>query len=510
VDAALRAGLTRDAAAMVADFSSKNEAGESPGTRQLTHQEQLFPLILEERKLLDTYGPKHPEVLAVRNRIEATRRLLLLPPTAWDGASKNAQDGKRPPVDPVQAHVQMLRQKLEYIKISEGLLTKLYETEYAEARRLAAYEIQDESFRSGIALNNQLYETLVKRLGEASLVRGGYDVEALEPPLAGRKVAPNGLLFLSLGAFLGGLLALGLAWWADVRDTRFRSRSEVATHLGVEVLGAIPGFRPISKKRAAAGPPLDRRLCTHHSNGSAEAEAFRGLRNALCFKAEGDGQRVIQVTGPCGREGTSTVAANLSISLAQAGKKVLLIDANLRAPCLHRLFELPPGPGLAALIAGAAEPAQTIQDSGLPGLAVVACGPVGSSPGELFACQPFQDFLAGMRQRYDFIIVDTPGVLPVSDAAAIARGADVVLLTIHLARTSRAHAERAVEILAAAGAKALGVVLNGAEEHRLPNEYVLGRNEAVGWAHGAHRGVGRGVPVNGKAHTSAANVPGKD
>jgi uncharacterized protein involved in exopolysaccharide biosynthesis len=205
----LKEGHSPDAVlVLLAEFSRRGEAGE-PGARAAADpHEQLLPLLLEERKLLQLHGPSHPEVQAVRGRIDAARRLLLLPPAAW----KAEADGS-PPEDPVQVHVAVFRQKLEHLKTAEAILTAAFQKEQDEARRLAASEIRNETFQSNIAQGRQLTEALVKRLNDSSLIKGagGYRVEVIEPPSAPRRVSPNFLLNLTVGGFLGILAGLLVA-----------------------------------------------------------------------------------------------------------------------------------------------------------------------------------------------------------------------------------------------------------------------------------------------------------
>ncbi len=226
---------------MLTDFARKSEAIEPGPHRQATLQEQLLPLLLEERKLLETHGAKHPDVLAARARVEEARRRLLLPLTAWqvDRVGPAAEDA-------IRAHVDLLRQKLAQLKIAEGLLAAAFEQEQGEARRLAAYEIENEARQTAITLNRQLYEALVKRLGEASLVRdaGGYQVEVVEPPAAGKRVSPNVPLNLAVGAVLGLVAGLLAALAADRRPRRTRRAPERATAHGVNgARDAVPFAR---------------------------------------------------------------------------------------------------------------------------------------------------------------------------------------------------------------------------------------------------------------------------
>jgi hypothetical protein len=190
-------------------------------------QDQLLPLVLEERKLAQQVGAKHPDLIAVRKKIEIAGNLMVLPPTVWNAAVDKG--GKS--IDPVALQVQVLKQKLEYNKVSEDLLAKVFIAEQEETRRLAFYEIENDSYVTGIALNQKLYEALAKRLNEMSLVRnaGGYQIDLLETPLVGKKVAPSMSLTLLIGALLGLMLGVGLGRLADMRERAARVNQDADT-----------------------------------------------------------------------------------------------------------------------------------------------------------------------------------------------------------------------------------------------------------------------------------------
>lgn len=228
LETALKEGRNAEATlALLAEFARKGDGSADAGReRPISLQDQLLPLLQEERRLLQVNGAKHPEVLAIQDRIESTRRLLLLPPTSW---KRESSDGSAPPVhsvhDAVSLHMQLLRQKLDHVKISEELLAKVFQTEQEDARRLNAYEIQNESFRTSIHLNQQLYEALAKRLTEASLLKnvGGYQIEMIDPPSPGKRVAPSMAITLLVGAFLGTLVGCLLALAANHRAMSVRT-----------------------------------------------------------------------------------------------------------------------------------------------------------------------------------------------------------------------------------------------------------------------------------------------
>lgn len=249
VEKARKEGKSRETiVAMLAETPSRFEFPEAGRDRQAMIQDQLFPLLMEEQKLLGSYGPKHPDVLAIRQRIEAARQILMTPPTEWRGTPQEYENAlvtaglspspgiTRPSTiaggtgDPIEMQIQLLKQKIEQTKNAEKLLTDVYyQTEQEEARRLANYEIQNDDYRTSINLTKQLCETLVRRLNDASLIRnvGGYKLEAIEPPSAGKKVAPNRAILMFLGCLLGGTLSLGMAYIVSALEVGSRVRKPV-------------------------------------------------------------------------------------------------------------------------------------------------------------------------------------------------------------------------------------------------------------------------------------------
>ena len=208
--------------AMLVDFMRKAEGAEPGRERPMSLQDQLFPMLLEERRLVQIHGVKHAEVVELRKRIEAARLLMLLPAAAWKGESDPTENGGNAPVDPVKLHVQLLKQKLQHVQIAEDLLADVFKKEQDEARNVASFEIQNDTFRTRITMNQQLYEALTKRLTEVSLIRnvGGYQIDLLEPPSLGKKVAPSMAISLAVGALLGLGLGFGLACWMESRGTQ--------------------------------------------------------------------------------------------------------------------------------------------------------------------------------------------------------------------------------------------------------------------------------------------------
>lgn len=211
---------------------------------------------------------------------------------------------------------------------------------------------------------------------------------------------------------------------------------------------------------------LSGRLVTVSNPNSAASEAYRTLRaNVLCTQV-GTPPRVIVVTSYGTAEGKSTVCANLGVVLAQAGKKTLVADCDLRRPSLHSIFGLRNIRGMVDVLAEGNdlyEDWQGVCHEPLPGLGVLAVGTLPPNPAELILSRRFSEFLAAVRQQFEYVLVDTPPLGFVSDAAIIAVQADDVLLTLDARRTRNESVRRAVHDLRSKGANVLGTVMNNTE-----------------------------------------------
>jgi capsular exopolysaccharide synthesis family protein len=204
----------------------------------------------------------------------------------------------------------------------------------------------------------------------------------------------------------------------------------------------------------------------------------------LYFNAGGKGHQVIQVTSPNPGDGKSTLTANLAVAIAQSGKRVVLVDCDFRKPRVHKIFGVSPDIGLASVIAGDAELGRAIQPSAVPGLSLLPCGPRPANPAELLTSNRFQEVLDGLKGMFDFVLVDTPPLLAVSDPAVVAPRVDGVLLTVRITRKTRPAAERAREILGALGANVIGVVVNDLQTGKHAGGYGYGYRYSYDYGYG--------------------------
>ncbi|MCI0461841.1 MAG: CpsD/CapB family tyrosine-protein kinase, partial [Gemmataceae bacterium] len=380
--------------------------------------------------------------------------------------SSNPQSAIRNPQsrDPVAWALQSLGQELQQLEASERLLALLFDREQQEARKLSGDEVQDELFRNDIARTQTLYDTIVKRLQDASLVKdfGGYDARLLASPgsSGAHKVQPSALVAGALALLLAVLFGCGLAYLAEATDTRLRSADELRGLLAAPVLGRLPRLRiaDCGLRMDKQGSP-DPLVVAYHQPDSAEAEGYRGLRTALHFRTRGSGPQVWQIASPARGDGKTTLAANLAVSLAQSGKRVVLIDANLRAPQLHRLLGVQADTGLAPVLAGEAELTDALQPTAIPGLTLLPCGPLPANAVELLTSGRFEEVLAALKGQSDYVLIDGPALLAGNDSCALAAQANGVLLALRGPRANRQQAEQARDLLASVNAHLLGVVL---------------------------------------------------
>ena len=196
------------------------------------------------------------------------------------------------------------------------------------------------------------------------------------------------------------------------------------------------------------------------------AEAFRTIRTNVLFSSAQEGSRTIVVTSTGPGEGKTTVASNLAIGFAQAGQRVILIDADMRRPRVHEVFGHAQEPGLSNLMVGNAKASQSVQKTGVPGLWVLPAGHLPPNPAELLGSQRFRDFLVSLHAHFDLIIVDSPPVMAVTDAAIAAHASSGVVFVVGSEMTSRHTARAAVDQLIQGRAHFIGAVLNRVELER--------------------------------------------
>lgn len=230
---------------------------------------------------------------------------------------------------------------------------------------------------------------------------------------------------------------------------------------------------PVAEQESEVKNPQAYSLVTVRDPASVASEGYRMLRTNLFYALVDTPPKVIVLTSAGPREGKSTTAANLGVTLAQAGKNTLLVDCDLRKPMLHNLFEARNLEGLVNILIGERKP-QEVWREPVPGLKLVPAGPSPPNPAELLSSRRLVDFLGQVRRDFDYVLVDTPPVGSVSDSAVLAANVDGVLLVLDAQHTRKGAFRQALRRLEGVGATVLGTVMNGYEFPRDRHPYGYG------------------------------------
>jgi capsular exopolysaccharide synthesis family protein len=357
----------------------------------------------------------------------------------------------------IVAYVDDLRQDYEVLEHKRKELSTAYERQFKLATDVSSQALELAALEEAFERTEKLCDILDQRIKEVDLSQetAGMNVSILEPAVASSQPSyPVPSRFLASGVLAGGLLGFGLAWLRDLLDHRLKSVDEIASVLQLPVLGALPYFGD-KQETAQIG-----RLVAL-SPRSIAAESVRTLRTALHFGLAGHDAKAIVVTSPSPGDGKSTVASNLAIALAQADQRVLLVDADLRKPTQHLIFETSAARGLGSVLTDRRPVEEAIIPNVLESLDLLPCGPLPSNPVELLNNGFFADLLDKLRERYDRIIIDSPPVMPVADARVNAALGDATILVLRAERSTRRVSLAARNELWRVRATRIGVVVNG-------------------------------------------------
>jgi capsular exopolysaccharide synthesis family protein len=391
---------------------------------------QLAQLERQKALLSERYGNRHPEILTVSASIADTARQLR---------------------EEVARALVAIRRDYEAARLEEESLAQELEVQKDLAsdldRKSVAYSVLKREAES----NRELYQSLLRREKELQVLANSRGnnvrlVEAAAVPLA--PFSPDLRRTAILATLVGGLLAVGLALGLDHLDDTVRTPDDVTRKLGLPFLGLIPAVRTPRGQPVLSGP-------------SDFAEAIRSLRTSVAINTTGPGSAIVMVASAQPLEGKTTTACNLATALAHGGARVLLVDADMRRPGVHSAVGLENPSGLSELLRGEAHLTEVVQRLADPDLWVLPAGRTPPNPSELLASGRMHAFMRQVKDGpFDWVIVDTPPVLAVTDASILAPWASTVAFVLGAEMTRRRLAERAVDTLAAGDAPFIGAVLN--------------------------------------------------
>jgi polysaccharide biosynthesis transport protein len=355
----------------------------------------------------------------------------------------------------------------------EQMLHEALDRQKQEANKLNESAIEYSLLKRDVDTNRQLYEGLLEKLKEAGVSAGLKSnnfriVDGARPPTF--PVEPNIPRNLMFAAVLGLATGVGLAFLLEGLDNTVRTTEQAQLISGVPSLGMIP----LGSKSAREGPNPKRlviatskeavELVTQVRPQSQMAESYRALRTSLLLSNLGAPPKVIMVTSALPQEGKTTTSINTAVVLAQKGVRVLLIDADLRRPSIHKTLGMGPHSGLSNVLTGSTTLEQAITRTAvLPNLYVVPAGTPPPNPAELLASANLKEVLDRLREQYDHIVIDTPPSLSVTDAVVLSPRADAVVLVIRSGQTTKQALRRSRDILMQVNAKVVGVLLNAVD-----------------------------------------------
>lgn len=430
--------------------STSVETGNSSGLLEKLRG-QKADLKIQIAELSTQFGPAYPKLAQLNNQLKEV-------------------DAE------IQIEVRKLGRRVrdQYLAASqrEKMLVDAMEKQKQEANQLNESAIEYSLLKRDVETNRTLYEGLLEKLKEAGVTAGlrSNNIKVVDvariPTAPSEPNLPRNLAFALL---LGLTSGIGMAFLLENLDNTVRTPEQAQVVSSLPALGMIPlGSKRISEDKgrrlAVASSKEAVELVTQSRPQSQMAESYRALRTSLLLSSLGSPPKVILITSAMPQEGKTTTSINSAVVLAQKGVNVLLIDADLRRPGIHKALGMGPRSGLSNVLTGSAKVEQAITVSPLvPSLSILPAGTPPPNPAELLASANMRDLIDQLRDKYDHIVIDTPPTLSVTDAVVLSTRADAVVLVIRSGKTTKQALRRARELLLRVNARVTGVLLNAVD-----------------------------------------------
>ncbi len=389
---------------------------------------------LVEITVVDTSPPRVQAVAA-----ELANQLIRQTPASSAGETQQRQAFVKSQLDELEVK----------IKETQAEITKKQDElgNMFSARQIADAQTQIAGLQTKLTTLQANYAALLSNTQQGSI----NTISVIEPPaLPTTPIGPNKLATILLAAAIGLVLAGGAAYLLEYLDDTLKNPDDVQKELGLTTLGAVPLIEN-----------SDGELAAMSGGQSAAAESYRVLRTNLQFAAVDRPLRTLLITSPAPIEGKSMTAANLAAALAQAGRRVVLVDTDLHRPRLHRIFKLRNNAGItSALLEEHPALDALLQETQVQNLRVLTSGPLPPNPAELLGSTRMKELLAELTALADIVVLDSPPATALSDAAILSTQCDGVLLVLDSGKTRREVAKRALEALKRVNARVVGALLN--------------------------------------------------
>ncbi len=433
---------------------SNPEISTNPLVAQL--KQRITQLQLQRAQLSSEYGPSHPKIIALDRAIQEAERELQ---RALEASLKYGPSAEDPVYQMLITGIVEAEARKQALEGKIRALDQLIAETQKQMRNFPSKEVRLAELERRVSVTREIYNTLLDRLQEARIAEASKTSDAkvidyAHPPRG--PISPKPKKDLMLWTVIGLLLGILGAFVLEYLDNTVKTSKEVEKLLGLPVLGLIPWMEE--------GDRDTQPLVAHFDPKSPVAEAYRTLRSNIKFASLGQPLKTLLVTSTVAKEGKTSTATNLAITVAQSGQRVLLIDADLRNPRLNRVFKVKREPGLSDVLIGRASLEDAVYEvSDVPNLYLLPCGPIPPNPAELLSSQSLQNLLETLKQEYDLVVFDSDPLLPVSDSVELGKLVDGVVLVVRAGVTERDFLEEVKRIIETARLRVLGVVLNAVD-----------------------------------------------
>ena len=443
--------------AMAGNYDAIPAVRESAVIQDILKQES--ELSAQYTDAVNQYGPKYPKVLRLQAQLKDLDQMV---------AREKANIANQ-----VEAEYHGARQK-------ELLLQQALDTQKAEVNNMAEKLVQYNILNREADANKQLYDGMLQKLKEAGITAGlrSSNIRIVDPALIpGGPSRPNKARNIMLSIMVGLIGGIGLALLREYLDNTVKTPDDIETLARLPSLAVVPAMAASNGKsrgrfskllRAPAVVSNEDRaeLVSHHMPQSQMSEAFRALRTSLLLSQADHPPQVILMTSALPREGKTTAAVNLAVTLAQLGDKTLLVDADLRKPGINRALSLVDGKhaGLSSYLAGVSSlDLITVPHPAIPNLAAIPTGPIPPNPADLLSSRRLAELIAELRSRYKFVVIDSPPIMAATDAVILSVLVDGVLIVVRSGETPKEAFTRTRDLLAGVKCRMLGAVLNAVD-----------------------------------------------
>ena len=440
-------------------------------------QKRRADLAVQYTEAVNQYGPNFPKV----QRLQAQMKEV------DDQISRQSK-----------GIVLQLESDYREAKQKEELVRQALEQQKAETNAMAEKMVQYNILKREAEADKALYEGLLTKLKEAGIAEGlkSSNIRVVDPAMipstSSRPAKARNIALAFLVGLVGGI---GLALLREYMDNTVKTPDDVETLARLPSLAVVPAFGDENKPKRRMSPlgntpdnGHEKRieLVAQHLPKSQVSEAFRALRTALLLSQPDHPPQVILVTSALPREGKTTAAGNLAVTLAQLGDKTVLVDADLRKPGIGRLLGLGTGKyaGLSSYLAGVSTlDLVTVPHAAIPNLAAIPTGPLPPNPADLLSSHKLADAIAELRTKYKFVVVDSPPIMAATDAVILSVQADGVLLVVRSGETPKEAFTRTRDLLTSVKSRLLGVVLNAVDANA-PDYYYSYRYYPYSYGYG--------------------------